>query len=146
LDFITGPLKAQVKDDIFVGVDRLTNLESFLVITIEYNTVQRVEFFFKEIFRFHRFPHSRLSDRASESTKLPPLCEEGQLELVPEKVVEFRERRLRRRDNQESLDGGRGIPVEDATWESKSILQHPGLVFLEDKQYREGRTVISLFE
>jgi hypothetical protein len=40
----------------------------------------------------------------------------------------------------------RGLPVEDATGESEQILQHPGLVLLEDKQSREGRTVMSLSE
>jgi hypothetical protein len=43
-------------------------------------------------------------------------------------------------------DRWRGLPVEDATWESQQVLQHPGLVLLEDKQSREGRTVMSLFE
>jgi hypothetical protein len=64
-------------------------------------------------------PQSRLDDRdnrfISTSEELPPLYEEGQLELVPEKVLEFQERRLRRRDNGEGLDEGRGIPVEGAT-------------------------------
>jgi hypothetical protein len=33
--------------------------------------------------------------------------------------------------------------VEDATWEGEKILQHPGLMLLEDKKSREGRTVMS---
>jgi hypothetical protein len=33
--------------------------------------------------------------------------------------------------------------VEDATWEGEHILQHPGLMLLEDKQCWEGRTVMS---
>jgi hypothetical protein len=33
--------------------------------------------------------------------------------------------------------------VEDATWEGEHILQHPGLMLLEDKQSREGRIVMS---
>ena len=57
------------------------------------------------------------------------------MELVPEKVLEFRDRRLRIRDNWESLDGGRGLPLEDATWESEQILQHPGLVLLEELNF-----------
>jgi hypothetical protein len=44
----------------------------------------------------------------------------------------------------ECLIRWRGIPVKDATWESKHVLQHSGLVLLEDKQFREGRTVMSL--
>jgi hypothetical protein len=29
--------------------------------------------------------------------------------------------------------------MEDATWEGEHILQHPGLMLLEDKQSRERR-------
>jgi hypothetical protein len=72
------------------------------------------------------------------------LDEEGQLELVPEEVLEFRERKLRSKVIRECLIRWRGLPVEDATWESEQVLQHPGLVLLEDKQFREGRTVMSL--
>jgi hypothetical protein len=68
------------------------------------------------------------------------------LELVPEEVLEFQERRLRSKDIRECLDRGRGLPVENVTWESEQILQHPILGLLEDKQSREGRTVISLSE
>jgi hypothetical protein len=74
------------------------------------------------------------------------LDEEGQLELVPEEILEFRERKLRSRVIRECLVRWRGLPVEDATWESDQILQHPGLMLLEDKQSREGRTVMSLSE
>jgi hypothetical protein len=79
------------------------------------------------------------------SEELPPLDEEGQLELVPQEILEFKEKRLRSRVIRECLVKWRGLPVEDATWESEQILQHPGLMLLEDKQSREGRTVISLF-
>jgi hypothetical protein len=44
----------------------------------------------------------------------------------------------------EYFDKGRGLLVEDATWERKNILQHPQLVLLRDKQYWEGRTVMYL--
>jgi hypothetical protein len=76
--------------------------------------------------------------------ELPPLDEEGQLELVLEEVLEFWERKLRSRVIRECLIRWKGLPIEDATWEIKQLLQHPGLVLLEDKQFREGRTVMSL--
>jgi hypothetical protein len=82
----------------------------------------------------------------STSKELPPLDEEGQLELVLEEVLEFREWKLRSRVMRECLIRWRGLPVEDASWESEQVLQHPGLVLLEDKQSREGRTVMSLSE
>jgi hypothetical protein len=55
----------------------------------------------------------------STSEDLPPLDEEGQLALVPEEVIEFRERRLRRRVIKEYLVKWRGLPVGDATWEGE---------------------------
>ena len=79
------------------------------------------------------------------SEELPPL-DEGWLELVPEEVLQFREWRLRSRVIKESLVKWRRLPVEDVTWESEQILQHPGLILLEDKQSREGRIVISIFK
>ena len=70
--------------------------------------------------------------------------EEGQLELVPKEVLEFREQKLRSKVIRECLIRWRGLPVKDATWESEQVLQHPALVLLEDKQFREGRIVMSL--
>jgi hypothetical protein len=74
--------------------------------------------------------------------EFPPLDEEGQCELVPEEVLEQRERRLRSRIIRECLVRWRGLPVEDATWEGEHILQHPGLMLLQDKNSWEGRTVM----
>jgi hypothetical protein len=66
------------------------------------------------------------------------------LELLPKEVLEFRERKLRSRVIRECLIGWRGLPVEDSTWETEQVLRHPGLVLLENKQFQEGRTIISL--
>jgi hypothetical protein len=78
------------------------------------------------------------------SEELPPLDEEGHLELVPEEVLEFWEWKLRSRVIKDCLIRWRGILVEDVTWEREQVLQHHGLVLLEDKQFWEGRTVMSL--
>ena len=61
------------------------------------------------------------------------------MELVPEEVLEQRECRLRSGIIRKCLVRWRGLPVEDATWEGEHILQHPGLMLLEDKQSRERR-------
>jgi hypothetical protein len=74
--------------------------------------------------------------------ELPPLDEEAQLELVPKEVLEQREHRLRSRVIRECFVRWRGLPMEDATWEGEHILQHPGLMLLEDKQSQEGRTMM----
>jgi hypothetical protein len=72
------------------------------------------------------------------------LDEEVQLELVREEFLEFREWKLSSRVIRECLIRWRGLPVEDATWESEQVLQYPGLVLLEDKQFRDGRNIMSL--
>ena len=51
---------------------------------------------------------------------------------------------MRSRVIRECVIRWRWILVEDATWESEQVLQHPGLVLLEGKQFREGGTVMSL--
>jgi hypothetical protein len=80
----------------------------------------------------------------STSEELPPLDEEGQLELVMEEVMEFQEWKMRSRVIIECLIKWRGILAEDATCESEQVLHHPGLILLKDKKFREGRTLVSL--
>ena len=84
-----------------------------------------------------------VGQQVSISEELPPLDEEGQLELVPKEVLEKRERRLWSKIIRECFVRWRGLPMEDATWEGEHILQHPRLMLLEDKQSQEGRTVMS---
>ena len=80
------------------------------------------------------------------SDTLSPLGDEGQITLIPEKVLKTRERRLRSRTIKEHLVWWKDIPSEDATWEEENILQHQNLKFLKDKQYWVGRTVMSPFK
>ena len=77
------------------------------------------------------------------STVLPPLDDEGNLILIPEPILDFREKQLRSHVIREYLIKWKDLPIEDATWESEEILQHPELRLLGDKQFLEGRTVMS---
>ena len=74
---------------------------------------------------------------------LTPLDDEGKLVLVPEAIIEFRERNWRRRTIREYLVKWKDLPVEDATWESEEILQHLELRLLGDKQFQEGWIIMS---
>ena len=53
------------------------------------------------------------------SEELPPLDDEGNLVLVPKKVLMGRERKLRNRTIKEYLLQWKGFPSEDATWEGE---------------------------
>jgi hypothetical protein len=57
---------------------------------------------------------------------LPPLDEEGQLILMPEEILEVREKKLRRRSIKEYLVKWKDLPIEDATWESEHVIQDTG--------------------
>jgi hypothetical protein len=50
------------------------------------------------------------------------LDEEGQLILVPEEVLEVREKMIRKRSIKEYLIRWKNLPIEDATWESIQVL------------------------
>jgi hypothetical protein len=65
MDFITGLPKVQGKDCIYVVVDRLTKFDHFYAIPIEYNVVQVVDLFFREVFKIHGLPKNIVSDRDS---------------------------------------------------------------------------------
>ena len=74
----------------------------------------------------------------STSEELPPLDEEGQLELVLEEVLEFQERKLRSRVIRECLIRWRGLPLEDATWESEQVLQPLDWYCLRTSNFGKG--------
>ena len=76
-----------------------------------------------------------LGQHVVPSTVLPPLDDEGKLVLVPEYIIDSRERQLRRRTIREYLVKWRDLPEEYATWEGEDILQHPALRLLEGKQF-----------
>lgn len=76
-----------------------------------------------------------LGQQVISSTDLPPLDEEGHLVLVPEEIIDVRERKLRNRVIKEYLVRWKDLPAKDATWENEHILQHPSLQLLEDKQF-----------
>jgi hypothetical protein len=84
-----------------------------------------------------------LKQQITTSAELPPLDEEGQLVLVPEEVLEVREKKLQNRVIREYLVRWRELPEEDATWDSEQILQHQNLQLLGDDKSRGGRTVMS---
>ena len=83
-----------------------------------------------------------LGQHIAPSTELPPL-DDGLLILIPERIIQTRERKLRNRVIREYLVQWKELPPEDATWEGEQVLQHPNLKFLEDKQSLAGRTVMS---
>jgi hypothetical protein len=56
-----------------------------------------------------------LEQKFTTSAELPPLDEEGKLVLVPEELLEVREKRLRKRVIREYLISWRDLPLEDAT-------------------------------
>jgi hypothetical protein len=85
---------------------------------------------FSEVRNIHNVFHvsclkKALEQKFTTSAELPPLDEEGKLVLVPEELLEVREKRLRKRVIREYLISGRDLPLEDAMWESDHILQRP---------------------
>ncbi|XP_057853880.1 uncharacterized protein LOC131063923 [Cryptomeria japonica] len=66
------------------------------------------------------------------SSQLLPLDEEGQLVLIPEEILDFKEHSLRKRTIREYVVKWKNLPMEDATWESDEILQHPGIANTTD--------------
>ena len=60
-----------------------------------------------------------LGQHIAPSTELPPLDDEGLLILIPEWIIQTRERKLRNRVIREYLVQWKELPPEDATWEGE---------------------------
>ena len=84
-----------------------------------------------------------LGQHTAPSIELPHLDDEGLLILIPERIIQTRERKLRNRVIREYLVQWKVLPLEDATWEGERVLQHPSLQLLENKQSQAERTVMS---
>jgi hypothetical protein len=65
------------------------------------------------------------------------------LVLVPEEILEVREKKLRRRSIREYLIKWKGFPIEDATWENEQVIQETGSELLVGKQFLARETVMS---
>jgi hypothetical protein len=74
---------------------------------------------------------------------LPPMDKEGQFVLIPEEILEVREKQLRKRSTREYLIRWKDLPIEDATWENEQLVRETGLELLEGKQFLAGETVMS---
>ena len=68
-----------------------------------------------------------IEQHISVSDTLPPLDDEGQLVLIPGKILRTRERRLQSITIKEYLVQWKDFPSEEATWEDDKYLQHPNL-------------------
>jgi hypothetical protein len=60
-----------------------------------------------------------LGQQVTTSVDLPPLDEEGQLILTPERIIDVRDKRMRNRVIQEYLVAWRYFLAKDATWEGE---------------------------
>jgi hypothetical protein len=74
---------------------------------------------------------------------LPLLDEEGMLVLVPEEILEVREKKIWRIRIKKYLIKWKDFPIEDATWENEQVVWEIGLELLVDKQFIARETVIS---
>ena len=63
-----------------------------------------------------------LGQQVMTSSELPPLDEGGQLVLVPEEILQERERKLRSKVIREFLVKRKDLPIEDATCEGEQVL------------------------
>ena len=68
MDFITGLPSAEVKDSIFVVVDRLTKYAHFISISSKEKAIQVTECYVNNIFNLRGFPKVIFSDRDHKFT------------------------------------------------------------------------------
>ena len=63
IDFIIALPQVQVRDYIFVMVDRLTKFAHFFAIPTDYKAIQVAKLFFREVFWLHGLPRQIVNDR-----------------------------------------------------------------------------------
>ena len=68
-----------------------------------------------------------LGQHIAPSIEIPPLDDEALLVLIPKRILQVRERKLRNKVIREYLVKWKELPMEDATWEGNLVLQHPSL-------------------
>lgn len=79
-----------------------------------------------------------LGQQVLVSEDLPPLNDEGKLEMILEVILETRDRQLRNITIREYLIKWKNLPQDDATWENERVLE-----LLEGKQHEGGEAVMS---
>lgn len=79
-----------------------------------------------------------LGQHVTTFIELPPLDEEGKLELIMDTIMIMQENNLRGRLIIEYLIRWKNLPEEDTTWEGERILQHLNLQLLEGKKFSIG--------
>ena len=63
--------------------------------------------------------------------------------MIPEKILEVKERRLRKISIIEYLVKWKNLPMEDATWEGEQLIWETGSELFVGKQFLAGETVMS---
>jgi hypothetical protein len=84
-----------------------------------------------------------LGQHVTINEELPPVDEEGQLSLIPEEILETREKKIRNKSIKEYFIKWKSLSIKDATWEGEQVLQHPSSELLVGKQFQAGETVMS---
>jgi hypothetical protein len=62
--------------------------------------------------------------------------------LIPEEILEVREKMLKNRDIKEYLIKWNNFPIENATWESEQVLKQTDSELLVGKQFPIGEIVM----